>query len=89
MKFGKAIDTLKRGGRVARKGWAAGVYLYVIPGHLKVNPCIAMHTATGEEQPGWNASQSDIFAEDWLELGADEVEKPKRRRAPRAEAASA
>lgn len=29
------------------------------------NPSITMYTATGEMQPGWLASQSDILAEDW------------------------
>tara|TARA_R110000868_G_scaffold194416_1_gene439838 strand:- start:418 stop:726 length:309 start_codon:yes stop_codon:yes gene_type:complete len=28
-------------------------------------PSITMYTATGEMQPGWLASQSDILAEDW------------------------
>ena len=28
----------------------------------------AMFTANGEWQPGWLASQSDLLAEDWIEL---------------------
>lgn len=29
------------------------------------NPSLTMYTATGEMQPGWLASQTDILAEDW------------------------
>lgn len=29
------------------------------------NPSITMLTATGELQPGWLASQTDMLAEDW------------------------
>ena len=30
-----------------------------------INPHIDMMTATGEMQPGWLASQTDMLAEDW------------------------
>jgi hypothetical protein len=30
-----------------------------------INPHIDMYTATGEMQPGWLASQTDMLAEDW------------------------
>lgn len=30
-----------------------------------INPHIDMFTATGEMQPGWLASQTDMLAEDW------------------------
>ncbi len=33
-----------------------------------VNPHIDMFTATGEMQPGWLASQTDMLAEDWAVL---------------------
>lgn len=32
---------------------------------VTINPHIDMYTATGEFQPGWLASQTDILAEDW------------------------
>lgn len=35
-------------------------------GHVTINPHIDMKTATGEMQPGWLASQTDMLAEDWL-----------------------
>ena len=30
-----------------------------------INPHIDMFTATGEMQPGWLASQTDMLADDW------------------------
>lgn len=30
-----------------------------------INPHIDMYTATGEFQPGWLASQTDMLSEDW------------------------
>lgn len=32
---------------------------------IEINPHIDMKTATGEMQPGWLASQTDMLAEDW------------------------
>lgn len=34
-------------------------------GVVTINPHIDMKTATGEMQPGWLASQTDMLAEDW------------------------
>jgi hypothetical protein len=33
-----------------------------------INPHIDMKTATGEMQPGWLASQTDMLADDWMEV---------------------
>ena len=32
---------------------------------VTINPHIDMYTATGQMQPGWLASQTDMLAEDW------------------------
>lgn len=32
---------------------------------VTINPHIDMYTATGEMQPGWLASQTDMLADDW------------------------
>lgn len=37
-------------------------------GTAKVLPCITMKTATGEILMGWLASQTDMLAEDWVEV---------------------
>lgn len=86
MTFGSAIENMKIGYKVARKGWnGKGMYIVLMDGYpstlastmtkekhglpegsyVTVNPYIVMKTATGELQPGWLASQTDILAEDW------------------------
>lgn len=39
-------------------------------GVVTINPHIDMKTATGEMQPGWLASQTDMLANDWQILTA-------------------
>lgn len=46
-------------------------------GTAKVLPCITMKTATGEILMGWLASQTDMLAEDWVDLDAVKVPEPK------------
>jgi hypothetical protein len=85
MNFGKAIEALKGGRRVARKGWnGKNMFLVFVPGSnvelregtpysnalpldksATINPHIDVLTATGEFQPGWLASQTDMLADDW------------------------
>ena len=76
MSFGQAVELLKLGERVARKGWnGKGMWLrIVIPGtdsnNLDFNlgmeclPYLEMKTADNKLVP-WLASQTDILAEDW------------------------
>lgn len=33
---------------------------------VNINPHIDMYTASGEMQPGWLASQTDMLADDWV-----------------------
>jgi hypothetical protein len=73
--FGLAIEALKQGKRVARKGWnGKGMFIYIqdfteynkiADKCYELQNCISMFTATKEWQPGWLASQMDILAEDW------------------------
>ena len=72
MNFGKAIEALKEGKKVARKGWnGKGMWLCLIQHTDKtyygfpMQDCIGMKTADNKMQPGWLASQADILAEDW------------------------
>lgn len=79
MNFGKAIEELKNGKKVAREGWnGKGMWLILIDATLgiidesigyPIQPCIAMKTADNKLQPGWNASQTDMLAEDWIVVG--------------------
>ena len=79
MTFGQAIEALKQGKKVARKGWnGKGMYLFLADTeemHTKaeigparavaVMPCIVMKTAQDNLQPGWLASQNDMLSDDW------------------------
>lgn len=77
MNFGKALDALKAGQKVSRTGWnGAGLWLELqVPGaHSKMTlPYIFMsYPDTAKTPPGarvpWLASQTDMLAEDWVEL---------------------
>ena len=79
MDFGDAISGLKRGKRMARKGWnGKGIFieLQVPDAHSKMtHPYIYINT-TGLQTDNpdapkslvpWLASQTDMLAEDWTE----------------------
>lgn len=69
MKFGRAIEALKAGERVAREGWNGKnmwIELQVPDDNSKMTlPYIYMFTAQGDLVP-WLASQSDVLSEDWI-----------------------
>lgn len=73
--FGFAIELLKQGHRLARKGWnGKGQWLFMIPGShwettrglelLDGRPWIGIKTVDDCFMP-WVASQSDMLCEDW------------------------
>lgn len=68
MNFGKAIELLKSGSKVSRKGWnGKGMWLHLQnpSTYSKMTlPYIYMKTANEDLVP-WLASQSDILADDW------------------------
>jgi len=76
MTFGLAIEAVKKGSRVARKGWnGKGMWLTLV----KTPPTTAIHIngevygfssyiqlkAADNKMIPWNASQADMLAEDW------------------------
>lgn len=80
MDFGKAIQRLKNGMRVQRKGWnGKGQYIELATNisykNTKGEVINAEHDAIGNKaiafvgtsgvQLGWLASQADMLAEDW------------------------
>lgn len=73
MNFGQAIALLKLGKKVARQGWNGRnmwLSLQVPDAHSKMSlPYIYMSTVKSELVP-WLASQTDVLAEDWLEVAA-------------------
>lgn len=81
MNFGLAIEAMKIGERVARKGWN-GKDMYVFLAYeadfvtdadisafdqleVEVSDMLIMKTAQNTFQPGWLASQADMLADDW------------------------
>jgi len=75
MTFGFALEALKRGEKVARKGWnGKGMWLTYIPAGgevsfgtaqpLPILPWVGMKTADDKFVP-WLASQTDLLSEDW------------------------
>lgn len=82
MTFGDALEAVKRGQRIARKGWN-GKAMYVFLAYeadfvtdadiyaydqleVEVGDMLVMKTAQDTFQPGWLASQADMLAEDWF-----------------------
>jgi len=81
--FGEAIQRMKRGQKVQRKGWngkdqyieLASNISYISASGVVVN---CEHGATGHKavafvgtsgvQIGWLASQADMLADDWVEV---------------------
>ena len=80
MNFGKALEALKEGKKVARKGWnGKGIYLELQnpDAHSKMTlPYIyIVTTSLITDNPNapkgvvpWLASQTDMLAEDWIVL---------------------
>ena len=80
MNFGKAIELLKEGKRVKRKGWnGKGQYIELAErisyinakgetinsGHTNIGNKVVAFVGTSGVQLGWLASQADMLAEDW------------------------
>ena len=74
--FGEALEAMKDGKKVARKGWnGKGMYLYLADGKLLTEEIgdgsypftdtVVMKTADNKYCIGWLASQTDMLAEDW------------------------
>lgn len=70
--FGWALGMLRQGRKVARAGWnGKGMWLalQVPDANSKMTlPYVYMSTAQGDLVP-WLASQTDVLAEDWNEVG--------------------
>ena len=79
--FGEAIKYLKRGMKVARKGWngkkqyiqlATGISYKIAGGevvncdHDAIGNMAVAFVGTSGVQMGWLASQADMLAEDWV-----------------------
>jgi len=69
MSFSEALRLIKNGDRVCRDGWnGKGLWLMMQRPDSKMNrPYIYIRAANGEIEP-WMPSQSDLLADDWVEL---------------------
>lgn len=72
LNFGEALDALKDGKKVARKGWN-GPNQWLAMQRPDENskmtlPYIYISTVTGDLVP-WLASQTDLLADDWTIVG--------------------
>ncbi len=70
MDFGEVLVGLKAGKAYCRKGWNAGEFIRLqVPDALSKmkKPYIYISPIDGEFVP-WVASQTDMLAEDWLEV---------------------
>ena len=71
MNFSMILDSLKAGKKASRLGWnGPGQYLemQVPDAHSKMTlPYIYIRTVQGDLVP-WLASQTDLLAEDWVEV---------------------
>ncbi len=81
MTFGEALEALKNGERIARRGWnGKGMFLYLARGEdltacivseadeepmPPIQDSIFMKTAQNTVVAGWLASQTDMLADDW------------------------
>ena len=83
LNFGLALEAMKQGRRVTRRGWnGKGMYIFLadtvdlhtmadlseLAGEVEGLPCIVMRNAQRKLVPGWLASQTDMLADDWVLL---------------------
>lgn len=81
MNFGQAIEAMKSGQKVARKGWnGKNMFIFLregrqitgvdtsspMGGDFESLPHVCMRTADGKCCVGWLASQTDMLGEDWV-----------------------
>ncbi|MGL4821075.1 MAG: DUF2829 domain-containing protein [Bacilli bacterium] len=71
LSFGQALELVKTGSKVARQNWnGKGMYVELQePTELSkmTRPYLYMKTVDDQLVP-WVASQTDILAEDWVEV---------------------
>ena len=68
MTFSRALEELKAGKSVRRKGWAtagAWIYLMTFTPDYNLSPCVCWCVPGKKLQPGWLCSQADMLADDW------------------------
>lgn len=66
MDFGAALEALRNGENVSRKGWnGKGMWVeLMVPDDDRYRQYLLMYTVDGSYVP-WVASQTDLLANDW------------------------
>ena len=71
MNFSEALQAVKGGSRMSRTGWnGAGMWLelwHPFANSVMTRPYLYLKAADGGLVP-WVASQSDLLADDWIEV---------------------
>lgn len=75
MKFGEALEEVKKGALIARAGWnGKGMFVFQRPEDwlstdMIVNKVKSLPDSFKKYVNGWLASQSDMLADDWMVVG--------------------
>lgn len=79
MKIGEAVELLKQGRAVARKGWnGSGMCIYLTSfrssqrGAFDIAPFVMLRSAQGSHV-AFTWSQTDVLGEDWEDLGSADI----------------
>ena len=79
MNFGQAIERLKQGQNVTRKGWnGKGMYLSLQSPDAQSKmslPYVYMNTTKGDRVP-WLPTQADMLAENWMTIPQSYIPAP-------------
>lgn len=65
VKFGEALEALKKGKVVYRQFWD-GTKLFYVPGTDDMLPSIGVNLWNGRKVIGWVSTTEDLLAEDWV-----------------------
>lgn len=81
MKFGEALEAIRLGKKVARAGWQAGAYLFLIEAKQDIALSgvadhypegVTMHPWIAYKEPGlcvpWTPNTQELMTEDWQEI---------------------
>lgn len=70
MKFGEALEEVKKGALIARAGWnGKGMFVFQRPEDWLSTDIIVNKVKSLPIVNGWLASQSDMLADDWMVVG--------------------
>lgn len=63
LSFGEAVEALKKGFKVCKKGWKSGMYLYLDTNSLNSAP--KMYIESMEAEFDWHPCILELLQDDW------------------------